>query len=328
MPALLVTRCPHCKAKFKVQPKAAGRNTTCARCQKRFKISAAGEDFDLRPEEAFDLNAEPEDEVEFELVDEDFDGEDFDEDDDYDAEFGPELPRLPVAAKKVKKKKPPAAETKKTRKKRKSGGFNPVIPIIIGGVCVMGVGGMLLLPLVKNLEIGGGGIEPPTEYAHFFDERGQQFGIDYPKGWEVESGARGGTSNPWARFTHDSAKIRVKTSLGASAIAGDVSYQGPDDETPDELKSVFQIHKFMEDQFAGEYNSYEEKRPQVIRTGYGEVCLGEFTARGTWGSKIRGLRLSALGKNYQITVICDCAESDWEVCGPVFDRVVKSLGRR
>ncbi len=356
MPSLLVASCPHCRAKYKVQPKAAGRNTTCARCHKRFKISAlAAADYDVQPEDAFDLDSDPKDEIEYVAVkldddleaegdasddydfgddddfsedysageeddfgDDDFADDDFADDEFASSEYGDELPDLP------------APEKKKKKKRKKESGFNPVIPLVIGSICVMGVAVMLLVPLLKNLEFGGGsGIEPPETYARHLDSLGNQFGIDYPDGWKVEFGARGGTSNPWARFTHEDsgASIRVKTSLGASAMFGD-AIPGSEIDIPMELKRCYQAHEFMRDQFADEYSNYEDQRAEIVKTGFGESCLTEFTARGTWGGGIKGVRMSALGKNYQITVICDCSEADWEVLGPVFRHAATSLGRR
>ena len=308
MSAPLKIACPHCRTKYKLNGTAAGKKMRCPRCEKAFAIpdpaapaprsapvrrsapaAPAADEFDLGPEEeTFKLPA-----------------------------------RLPQ-----KKKKKPAPSTENERRSRKSAEsdekrFNPVIPLAIGGVIVLGVAGALLVPMLRS---GKSGIEPPESYATYADRIGDHFRLEYPEGWELESGGRG-SSNPWARFTNGNAKIFVKTSTGASAI-GDIMGAGRDQsDLPDDLKAVTEVHALMKDQFADDYSDYEEQPGSMVDTGMGEGRLTEFTASGGWGSKIKGIRVSCLGVNYQFTVMCDCPEADWTVCRPIFEHVAKSLTR-
>jgi len=216
-----------------------------------------------------------------------------------------------------KPKKPSGARSQKQ--------FNPVIPLVIGGVFVIGIVGLLFfLPSMSSKKSD---IQVPEEedYLLYIDKIAQEFRVKYPPGWKVESGGRG-TSNPWARFTKGSATIRIKTSMGASALGSMMNPVGVDDgETPDELSPVAGIHTFMKDQFAENYSGYEEQPAITIKTGFGDGRMSEFTAKGSWGSKTKGIRLSCLGIRYQFTLMGDCPEADWAACKPIFEFVAESL---
>jgi hypothetical protein len=227
---------------------------------------------------------------------------------------GKDAPTKTPAKKTVKRKKRASARSKERRKL--------LIPLLIGTVCIAGVVGLLFL--LPNMGSKKGEIEPPEAYTVYEDKVGNQFRVDYPQGWEVKSGGRG-TSNPWARFMNGSATIRVKTSMGASALGDIMGIGGYDEDTPDELTAVAQIHTFMKEQYAEEYSDYDEQPATMIETGMGKGQFSEFTAAGSWGSKIKGVRLTCLAVNYQFTVLCDCPEADWAVCRPIFEHVAKSL---
>jgi hypothetical protein len=213
-----------------------------------------------------------------------------------------------------------ARKSGQRKKSRKMPKF--LIPLGIGVAVIGGVVGLAFL--LPDTGSGGNGIQAPAAYVVYTDNLGSQFHVEYPKGWKIEAGARG-TSNPWARFKKGSATIRVKTSMGASALGDIMGGRSDGEDIPDELTAVAQFHTFMKDQYADEYSNYEEQPATMIMTGMGDGQLSEFTASGGWGSKTKGIRLTWLAVNYQFTVLCDCSESDWAVCQPIFERVAKSL---
>lgn len=291
--------CPNCGKRYKLDIAGIGRQMKCRKCQQKFEITA------------------PDDELDFESAD--FEIEDDEE------EFGPELPEIPLPTR--KKKKPTVDTTEQERRPKKnqpeSKRVNPLVPLLIGGVMVAGVVGLLFLPI--NLLPAETRIQAPEGYDPYEDKIGKHFHIEAPRGWVVEAGGRG-SSNPWVRFINGKATIRLKTSVGASAI-GDVMKAGGAGarDVPDSMKPAAQIHTMMKEQFAQDFSNYEEKPPRTVDTGMGDGRLSEFTAAGSWGSKLRGIRLTCLGVNYQFTVICNCPEADWAVCQPVFEHVALSL---
>ena len=211
---------------------------------------------------------------------------------------------VPVPDKNGRVRSAGKSSAKKTGQRKKSASaksrdqLNPLIPLVIGVVVVVGIVGLLfLLPGMSSKESG---IKPPEAYVIYADKVGEQFHVEYPQGWEIKSGGRG-TSNPWARFMNGSATIRVKTSMGASAL-GDIMGAGSvgNEDTPDELTPVAQIHTFMKDQYAEEYSDYEEQPATMIETGMGKGQFSEFTAAGSWGSKVKGVRLTLSGDQLSV----------------------------
>jgi len=241
--------------------------------------------------------------------------------------------RSPLAKKKKKKKRPPEPpppvadeqpKKKKRRKqqsKKKDGARNFILPAIIGLVCVGTIGGFLAAPIMESR---GGSMEPPKNYVIYTDKANQHFKLQQPEDWAVEFG-RPGAPTPWAEFTEGSARVRIKASILASVLGDVLAIGGVPDDAPDEIKPASQIHVFMHGRFADDYDDYEEGPMEVVRTRMGDSRLSNFTATGDWGAKLKGIRLTAMGRDFQYTVICDCAEADWEVCEAVFRHVALSL---
>lgn len=297
----IVSACPHCGTQHKfADDSKVGRKIRCKECQAPFAIEAKKSAGPAKKRRS-----------------------------------GPPggLPPKKTALKTKPKKKPKSdaekAKKKRPKKRKKSAGKSPAL---IGGLCVLALGLLFVIPMLFPEEKP---IEPPASYAEFTHDVNREFKIEYPEGWTVESGGVQGKP-VWAKFKHpddDDVRIQVKSSMGASAI-GDIAKNlpggglgGAAPEMEEDLAPVATVHSLMHDQFAGEYSDYSEQSPQKIETGFGDTRVSEFTASGSFGSKIRGMRASMLGLNLQFTVICDCPEKDWEVCKPVFEKVIKSMSR-
>jgi hypothetical protein len=230
---------------------------------------------------------------------------------------------------KTKKKKTKSDENDAPQKpKRKSKSGVGKSPAFVGGICVLVLGLLIGLPLLFSG--GEEPMKPPESYAKFSHDVKQTFQIEYPEGWTVESGGQSGQA-VWAKFSKgEDVRIRVRSSMGASAV-GDIAASAArirgDEEESEEEAPVAKVHEMMMEQFGEEYDEYRESAPVKIETGFGDTRMSEFTASGSWGSKMRGIRASMLGLNLQYTVICDCPEEDWEVCRPVFERIIKSMSR-
>ncbi|MBT4866823.1 MAG: hypothetical protein HON53_17095 [Planctomycetaceae bacterium] len=328
----VVAVCPKCDAKYTLKDAAVGRKMKCRQWEKPFRLTAAIDEFDTGSDDEFDRPARSRSKQKRQKKAPLGEGEVRVTCGDCSARFEVAIRQKAYETRCIVCDQPvpvpgqggsgksSAKKSGKRKKSRKMPKF--LIPLAIG-VAVIGVvvGLAFLLP---NTGPGESGIKAPAAYEVYADNRGNQFHVEYPDGWKIEAGARG-TSNPWARFKKGSATIRVKTSMGASAMGDIMGMGGDDEDTPDELTAVAQVHTFMKKQYADEYSDYEEQPAKMIKTGMGDGQLSEFTAAGGWGSKTKGVRLTCLATNYQFTVLCDCSESDWAACKPIFERVAKSL---
>lgn len=293
----LVSVCPHCGEKYKfADDSKVGKKIRCRECEEPFAIKPATQQTAKKPSKRSPGGLPPR--------------------------------TLPAKSKPKKKSKPAETDSKKPGKKSPSSAGRS--PALIGGVSVLGLGLLIGVPLL--MFSGEKPMEPPASYAAFQHDNKEAFKCEYPEGWSVESGGTGG-STPWAKFEQGDVKIRVRSSMGASAI-GDISKNlggnvlgDAGGELDEELAPVANVHNLMKDQFAQDYGEYQESGAETIKSGFGDTRVSEFTASGSWGGTIRGMRASMLGLNLQFTVICDCPEDDWEVCRPIFERVIKSMSR-
>jgi len=336
----LVASCPKCQAKYKLNDTSVGRKMRCRRCEKPFTVSAYDEHVSVQADTGAARPTRPQSQkrnsassAETAVVACADCGTRFQAEFQKRAHETPcltcsqpvlvpgwdgslQLPRKRSSDTADKKKKQAAASASQPPK------F--IVPLAIGGVVVGGIVSLVFLLFMPSSDSGSSGIEPPDEWGVYEDDVGRDFKVDYPLGWEVKAGGRG-TSNPWARFINGSVTIRVKTTTGGSII-GDIMGHGQDEsEKRDDETAVAQVHKMMEEQYAGDFSDYEEQPARTIETKMGDGRFAYFTASGSWGSTLKGIRVTCLTNKYQYTVLCDCKESDWDVCRPIFERVAKSL---
>ncbi len=186
-----------------------------------------------------------------------------------------------------------------------------------------------VLVVVAGLGTGcDGPVAAPTSFTNY-QAKDQSFAIEYPANWEAKGGGRSGFFS--VRFTSGSASIKV-TADTVGSLLGDIaksqtSALGGENEAPEELKPVHVIHELGKEAMAEEWSSYEEAAPEIVQTAFGEGRLAEFTGKGAFGGEFRGLRLTALGIERRITVVCCCQESDSQNLRPAFDQAIASLKR-
>jgi hypothetical protein len=166
----------------------------------------------------------------------------------------------------------------------------------------------------------------PTAYQ-IYNHKDGSFKIEYPQGWEVQSGGKGKLA--WAKFTSGDASIRVDTSEfgslhGSIAQSMGVMEGGADNAGKREPVSV--VHDSDKQGFE-EDNSVKEKAPVAINTGLGDGRKSEYTGSETFGGDIHGYRATALSLNLQIRVVCKCSENQWNALKPVFDKVIESVSQ-
>ena len=299
----ILSICPHCGAKHKLADDSKiGKKIRCRECEEPFVVQQARSPAANRPAKSAAGGAAP---------------------------SGLPPRTVGVKSKKKKKTKPAKEEAaKKPKKKAKSGVGQS--PALIGGICVLVLALLIGVPLLFFGEDEP--VQQPASYAKFSHSVEQTFQCEYPAGWTVESGGTSGVP-VWAKFENGEVKIRVRSSMGASAIGDIAKNTGgnaigvPGGDLDEDLAPAAKVHEFMKEQFAQDYSDYQEIAPKTIKTGFGDTRVSEFTASGSWDSTIRGMRASMLGLNLQYTVICDCPEKDWDVCREIFDRVIKSMSR-
>ncbi|WP_166831057.1 zinc ribbon domain-containing protein [Thalassoroseus pseudoceratinae] len=245
------------------------------------------------------------------------------------------LPPRTVGVKpKPKKKSRPKSEEESSKKrksqKKKKSNFTGS-PAFIGGISTLVLALLIGVPFLSSGDDKP--MEPPASYTSFQHEINNAFKCEYPSNWKMESGGKSG-SVVWARIEFEDVKIRIRSSMGASAIGDIASNMGGDIlggaggvEFDESMAPIASVHEMMHDQYAQDYSGYQEQQPKKIETGFGDTRISEFTASGSWGSTVRGVRASMLGRDLQWTVICDCPEKDWAVCQPVFEHIVKSMSR-
>lgn len=182
--------------------------------------------------------------------------------------------------------------------------------------------------LVGGLLLAGGCGGPATAPTNFasFNAKDGAFKCDYPADWEAEGGGVKGYF--WAKFTSGSAEISIQSG-SVGSVQADVINAGNRmagvQEDEEELAPVAQLHEMRKTDTAKDLGDYQEQPPKAIRPKLGDGRKSQFTASGTFGGGIRGYRATVLSHNKSITVLCQCAEGDWETLKPAFDRVIDSL---
>ncbi|MDH3717711.1 MAG: hypothetical protein OES79_06265 [Planctomycetota bacterium] len=156
------------------------------------------------------------------------------------------------------------------------------------------------------------------------------FQNEFPDGWEISQGGKTGMAPEWCKATLGSAEIKVSADLTGSLL-GDISQagqnmlgefapEGPEDEP------VAELHEMGREAIEKVLNSYQEVGgTEVISCQLGPARKSEFTAAGAFGGALHGYRVTVLGRDKRVVMICRCAESDWATLQPAFDRVLASL---
>jgi hypothetical protein len=92
----------------------------------------------------------------------------------------------------------------------------------------------------------------------------------------------------------------------------------------EENAPVAVVHEHERPGFEEEKGVTEEK-PAVVKTGFPDARKSEFSGSKTFGGTIRGCRVTALGADKRISVVCECPESEWEALKPAFNKAIESV---
>lgn len=174
---------------------------------------------------------------------------------------------------------------------------------------------------------GGGAAVVPTSYGSYNAKDGS-FACDTPEGWEVKGGGKSGTP-VWAKFTSGSAMIHFKASSTNRLANASMSGRGAEANEVPAFAPVQLLHIEAIEQAKEEYDGYTETAasPVVMNCPLGPARMSEFTFNSTFGSLMRGYRISIIGFDRGVNVYCTCPDSQWKTLKPVFDKVLASIER-
>lgn len=169
-----------------------------------------------------------------------------------------------------------------------------------------------------------GPVAAPTSFTKY-SAKDQSFAIDYPDNWKAVGGGQSGFYS--ARFTSGSASIKVTADTVGSLFGTimDPNNTSSGEEVPEELKAIYQVHEMGKEKMAEEFSNFQESPPTPVQTVFGDSRLAEFTGGGGFGGKMHGYRLTALGVDRRITIVCCCREPDWETLKPAFRQAIATL---
>lgn len=216
---------------------------------------------------------------------------------------------------------------------------NPTKAWLLGGG---GVASAALLVAIFFLKASKPEIVPaPTRFAAY-SAADKSFVCESPDGWAKQGSAAHGIMSG-ALFKNGPASINITSDLmgslmgdmaaAGSGIAGSVP-AGMENLVPgmeQALKEarkppVEKVHEMGKKRIAGEFKTYEEQPAKPFPSKIGDARYSEFTADGGWRvGKVRGYRVTMLGGERSVTVICQCPEENWPTLQKSFARVIGSI---
>lgn len=161
-----------------------------------------------------------------------------------------------------------------------------------------------------------------------------------PKGWEKQGGASGAI-RAGVLFRRDKATIDITSDL-AGSLMGDVARannnqvesiagmlpSGMAANLPKTKPPVEQMHVAAGRALAKRFEGFAEQPLRELRSPLGEARYSEWTADDSGflrKGKLHGYRVTILGNERRVTVLCQCPDGDWKTLKPAFERVIASL---
>ncbi len=184
----------------------------------------------------------------------------------------------------------------------------------------------LALPLIALAALAGCmHAEPaavPTAYTPY-SAQDKAFTCDAPNGWKADGYASGAVSSGIA-FTSGDAKIGIDTDQAGSFLGDAMSsptsvLQGAapgNAQTP----PVDRLHAMTGQKFARDVDSYQEVATNAVRLAYGDSRITEYTGKG-----VHGYRVTSLGHDRRMNILCRCDPSEWSKLQNAFMHVINSV---
>ncbi|NNJ24805.1 hypothetical protein [Alienimonas chondri] len=336
MSAAIVTRCPDCAKAIKLKPSFAGRKVKCPGCGGPVQVPAEADAADPRPAKASPAKTKAKRKRPTSPADEPggsgnsgelFAGLDLGK---YGHESGSQK-ALPARVNKgpLTDEHPIPAE-RGPKKEEKPPTPMPVVLGIIGGsllVLMLAAGGALWALA------GAQPAEPPGPLVRFEHPEPRQFSIDVPDNWETTKVGGGVGGRPsFATFEGPGGEVQVRRSPSGS-LFGDIAGAGdtqlaPGEEMPEELTPIFTQHDATKSQVESNFSNYSETGGENFdpRAGKDNGRRSVFTASGTLGGQITGLRGTVRVGNETFTVVMQCSPRDFPTLRPVYEKMLDSMG--
>lgn len=170
-------------------------------------------------------------------------------------------------------------------------------------------------------------VTAPTSYKTY-TAIDNTFSCDQPAGWTMhETGAINGVLST---VTFEKAHVRVR--VISDAIGSLMSEGAPSSVPTDPIPGmpplpppkppVEKLHEMDKSQLADSLPGYQEGPMQTLESRVGDARLSEWTADG---GKMHGYRVTMLGSQRELTVICISPERNWAIIQPAFQRMIGSV---
>ena len=91
---------------------------------------------------------------------------------------------------------------------------------------------------------------------------------------------------------------------------------------PPPKPAVAQLHERDKSQLADSLPGYQEGDMQPLQSRVGDARISEWTADG---GKMHGYRVTMLGNQREITVICLSPQRNWAIIQPAFQHIISSV---
>jgi hypothetical protein len=169
----------------------------------------------------------------------------------------------------------------------------------------------------------------PTNYVSF-QPSDNYFVCDAPANWNNTGFASMGTESG-ANFISGPAKVNITSSeiggiLGDMATANASQAQNLADQlgtaAPSTLSPLDSTHRQFEAAMVHEHPDYAEQSAQPVNSPFGAGDMSEFTCDG---GQTHGYRVTFLGKDRSIEIICQCPSSCWTTLQAPFQHIIQSV---
>jgi hypothetical protein len=204
-----------------------------------------------------------------------------------------------------------------------------ILPIVLGVLGVAALAGILYLKAGKQQMVPA-----PTSFVKY-SAADKSFACQAPAEWQSAGMASHGVAGG-ALFKKGPAKIDITADL-AGSLMGDVATSqnaaaaGLAEVAPGLAAAlskppVEKVHEADKARMAAKYKEYEEGQMKPFRSAAGEARYSEWTANGGFGKgKLHGYRVTILGSERRIAIICEAPEGSWQNLKPAFEKVIGSM---
>jgi len=170
-------------------------------------------------------------------------------------------------------------------------------------------------------------VTAPTAYKTY-TAIDNTFSCDQPAGWTMHE--TGATAGALSTVTFEKAHVRVRVISDAigSLVSDTMRSSAPTDPIPGmpppppPKPPVEKLHEMDKSQLADSLPGYQEGEMQTLESRVGDARISEWTADG---GKMHGYRVTMLGSQREMTVICISPERNWAILQPAFQRMIASV---